>query len=65
MKNMIKPKPQKKIIVFGILFLFITISNSSILGENIEPSRLQKIKDAPKGVPLSDDYVDAFWRFDE
>ena len=62
---MVKPKSQKKIIAFAILFLFITISNSSILGDDIETSRLQNIKDNPKGIPLSDDYVDAYWMFDE
>ncbi len=62
---MIKQNLLKKGLVLGILFLFFALGNNSSLGGNIGKSSIQKIKNAPNGVPLIDDYLDAYWKFDE
>jgi hypothetical protein len=62
---MIKYNLIKKIIVFFILFLFISFANGFTISENIVKIRETQINYGSNSVPLDNDYVDAYWKFDE
>jgi hypothetical protein len=65
MKNMNKKNIIKKSLVFGIMFLFITLGNISSVGDNIEKNSIKVNNYAPLSAPLNNDYIDAYWKFDE
>ena len=62
---MIKNNLIKKAFVFGIIFLFIICANSFSLGGDIRKLRNKSINYYPTNVPLNNNYVDAYWKFDE
>ena len=55
----------KKCFVFGIMFLFISLGNYSSIGENIGNLNIKNINNSATGIPLNDNFVNAFWKFDE
>jgi hypothetical protein len=62
---MIRQNLVKKLIVVGILFLFIALGNNSSMGDNTRKLNNRSIHTGPIGEPFNNDYIDAFWKFDE
>jgi len=55
----------KKGLIFIIIFFFIGFSVTSSIGSNIKQTSIQSNSQGPIGMPLSDDYVNAYWKFNE
>jgi hypothetical protein len=55
----------RRSLVCGIILLFIGASVTSSIGINIEKINKVPVEDFPANVPLNDNYVNAYWKFDE
>ena len=55
----------KKVIVYGIIVLFIGAGIIPSISGNTEKTSIQLTREAPIGSPLYDDYVNAYWKFNE
>jgi len=55
----------KKILVYVIFILLIWAGIVPSITGNIEKTHNSSTKEAPKSIPLNNDYVNAYWKFDE
>ena len=62
---MIKHNIKKKVLVFGILFLFIALGTNLSIGSKIGTLSNESLNYAPASTPINNNYIDAYWKFDE
>jgi len=56
----------KKVLIFGIFVLFIGAAVAPSISGYDKKTEIKSVKEAPTGFPLDeDDYINAFWKFDE
>ncbi|UCF49565.1 MAG: hypothetical protein JSU91_07390 [Thermoplasmatales archaeon] len=55
----------KKFLIFGIIVLFIGAAVAPNISGYDNKTSINSLKEAPSNFPLNDDFINAFWQFDE